>query len=184
MVIEMVQMEQHVSKYYSRMRVIIIILLTSFIAMSPSFGQKVEIPKFKGVEKSFQTYISTNLGRIDTSFSKMCDTSIGLVQFSIDQEGIPNSIIVSEGFPKEVSLKLFDIVSASKWYPLKTGGKALTIVQPLAIALEAGCTEGYIKRGFGVGSDFAKMLSTTNNPLYLNCILMRPLTYTLQKKTN
>jgi hypothetical protein len=154
------------------------------ITFSYSLSQKNQLPEFYGNQNSFQNYILSELLKADTAFSKMCDTSIGLVQFSIDQEGIPNSIIVSEGFPKEVSLKLFDIVSASKWYPLKTGGKALTIVQPLAIALEAGCTEGYIKRGFGVGSDFAKMLSTTNNPLYLNCILMSPLTYTVQKKTN
>lgn len=169
---------------YSHMRVIIIILLPLLIAVSPSFSQKVEIPKFKGTEKSFQAYISTNFERIDTSFSKMCDTSMGLVQFSIDKEGRANSIIVSEGFPKEVSLKLLDIVSKSKWYPLKTGDKTLTIVQPLAIAIEAGCKEGDIKRGFGVGGDFAKMLSRTDHPLYLNCVLMSPFTYTVQKKTN
>lgn len=169
---------------YSRMRTAIIILLPLFIAISPSFSQKVEIPKFKGIEKSFQAYISTNFEKIDTSFSKMCDTSMGLIQFSIDKEGRPNSIIVSEGFPKEVSAKLFDIVSESKWYPLKTRDKTLTIVQPLAIAIEAGCKEGDIKRGFGVGSDFAKMLSRTDHPLYLNCVLMSPFTYTVQKKTN
>jgi hypothetical protein len=114
----------------------------------------------------------------------MCDTSVGLIQFSIDKEGRANSIAVSEGFPKEVSVKLFDIVSESKWYPLKTGDKTLTIVQPLAIAIEVGCKEGDIKRGFGVGGDFAKMFFTTGHPLYLNCILMSPFTYTVQKKTN
>jgi hypothetical protein len=183
MVIEMEHQEQHAYNIYSRMRVSIIILLPLFIAMSPSFGQKAEIPKFKGIEKSFQAYISTNFQKADTSFSKMCNTSIGLIQFSIDKEGRPTSIIVSEGFPKEVSAKLFDIVSESKWYPLKTD-KTLTIVQPLAIALAAGCKEGDIKRGFGVGGDFAKMLPTTGHPLYLNCILMSPFTYTAQKKTN
>lgn len=154
------------------------------ITFSYSLSQKNQLLEFNGNQNSFQNYILSELLKSDTSFSKMCDTSMGLVQFSIDKEGRANSIIVSEGFPKEVSLKLLDIVSKSKWYPLKTGDKTLTIVQPLAIAIEAGCKEGDIKRGFGVGGDFAKMLSRTDHPLYLNCVLMSPFTYTVQKKTN
>ena len=167
------------------MRIFITLYTLLSISVLTSFSQRLEVPKFKGPDESFQDYISSSLARIDTSFSTMCDTSVGLIRFTINKEGIPDSITISEGFPKEISTKLFEIVSLSKWSPLghkNNIGYSYPIVLPFAICIEAGCPEGYIKRGFGFGGDFARMFPKSNHALYLNCVLLEPLTYTVQKR--
>lgn len=165
------------------MKILFSFLLT-IVSQSFLYSQNT-FPKFKGVQKSFQEYIFSSLTNIDSSFSSLCDTSIGLIQFSINEEGIPDSIVISEGFPQEVSASLFDIVSLSRWQLVKKDSKTFrnaSLILPIAICIETGCKEGEIRRGFGVGGDFIKMFPANDNPLYVNCILMEPLTYTAIKR--
>lgn len=166
------------------MRISITLYILLSISTLTSFSQKFELPKLIGTEVSFQDYISSSLANVDTSFLPICDTSMGLIQFTLNKEGIPDSITISEGFPKEISAKLYEIVSSSRWSRLKSknnAGSSSPIVLPIAICIEAGCADGYIKRGFGFGGDFARMFPQSSNALYLNCILLEPLTYTVQK---
>lgn len=157
-------------------------LLFAILSRSFLYSQDA-FPKFKSTQQTFQEYIISNLGSSDSSFSILCDTSIGLIQFSISNDGTTDSITISEGCPKEIRAKLYDIVSSSKWSAVKSKNNASTsstIVLPIAICIETGCAERYIKRGFGFGGDFARMFPKSNHALYLNCILLDPLIYTVK----
>lgn len=146
-----------------------------------SLSQKTQLPEFTGNQSSFQNYILSELLKVDATFSKICDTSLGLIEFQVTKDGKAKSINVSSNIPEEVRSELSRIVSASQWRAMKINNKVVespSVILPIYISIELGCNDqNYIKRSFGLEKDFREMLSTSNDQVAINCILLKPFTY-------
>jgi hypothetical protein len=106
------------------------------ITYSYSLSQKTQLPEFNGDQNSFQNYILFELLKVDATFSKICDTSLGLIEFQITKDGKTKSINVSSNMPEEVRSELSRIVSASQWIAMKVNNKvveSLPVILPIYI---------------------------------------------------
>ncbi|HEY9044264.1 MAG TPA: hypothetical protein VIN08_00125, partial [Ohtaekwangia sp.] len=144
------------------------------VAYSYSFSQKIEYPKYKGTQSSFQNYVLSELLKADSSFAKTCDTSLGLVQFYINKKGEVKAIEVSSNMPQEIRDKLHEIILASRWSVMKIDNKAidsLPIILPIYVSIELGCNEDGMNRVYGLEKDFREMLSNPKEKELINCLL-------------
>lgn len=159
---------------------IYIAFILLLIVYTHSIAQKIQYPEFKGSQSSFQNYVLSELLKADTFFSKTCNTSLGLIQFSIDKGGQVTSIEISPSIPKEAQNKLYEIVSVSDWSVMKINNKAvdsLPIILPIYLSIELGCDDNH-KGWFGLEKDFREMLNSKGKS-FVNCILLDPFTYVL-----
>ncbi|HEY8938129.1 MAG TPA: hypothetical protein VIM65_23060 [Cyclobacteriaceae bacterium] len=159
------------------MKKILICLLVAILQTSICFSQEIHFPMFLDSTKTFQNHI---LNQLVTKKYKICNTSIGIIKFTVDKHGNTNSIVVSDVFPDVIKEDLFSIVKASKWTPMKKRKKAIEsipLVLPVYISIETDCKEGDIKRQFGFEKKFRELIKPIEQDEYINCLLLRPLTF-------
>ena len=171
------------------MKTIIIISINLLMCWAHASGQtvdspKVEFPVYDGSNGQLENYLLAQFLLREKQVAKLCDTSLGMIEFYVGENGNVHSITMPANFPEEIKGILSSIVRTTNWIPMKVNGKdveSLPMVLPVLIAIEAGCPDSYIKKGFGMDIDFRNMLATFRNEQYRNCILLRPITYVLSK---
>lgn len=110
----------------------------------------------------------------------VCDTSIGLVEFYINEDGRVKSVHVPSNFPEEIERIIETTIKDSNWVPVK--GKKMRkklnvpIILPVYISIESGCKPGDF-RHFGLAKDFQMIFPGVNERTALNCFLMEPVYY-------
>ena len=157
---------------------IVLFLLIEGLSQNPQ--DSIEHPVFVGPEKLLENHVLKMFNDRIKSLESECESSFGLIEFYVDENGRPNSITIPPNFSNEITWTINSIINTSKWEPMKVNGNAvnsIAIFLPLIVTIETGCEENQdIKRVFGLGHDIMRMASFRNEKMR-NCLLLKPISY-------
>lgn len=122
-----------------------------------SWAQEEDTPNYVGGEGSFVNYFYKYVVAEQKSIEGLCDTSLGMVEFQLNNEGKVILVHVPNNFPAEVISLVEKTIKTTLWN--QNESKERTIFLPLYISVESGCKQDDIRRGFGTEKDFRMMLS-------------------------
>src|SRR6218665_2939915 len=93
------------------------LLCLVFIALASTLclGQNNEFPVFAGPESSFNNYFLSGFFKMEKDMEDICDTSIGLIEFRVNQDGNVTNVLVPSEFPEKISKAIETLVKQSHW---------------------------------------------------------------------
>jgi hypothetical protein len=126
------------------------IFIISFFLFKNLVGQKFNAPIFKPKGVSFSDYVRQHL---DLDSLSLCEESISLVRFKIDQKGNVSDFAFSKGVNPVIKKDLHDAVfsSSGKWNPCKVNNHAVKsgyLILYVFISIGTGCNQQVIDNYF------------------------------------